>query len=109
MGLEAKGHVGHVGGDGSVESIQSRDDGLRLSRRPEGQVRQRVRRHNGSVQHIRLSYRSGRLPFSDESSNSFESTSLALNVVPVEDLAEDHLRMQRCGLQHESVPGFLPT
>ena len=42
-------------------------------------------------------------PFSDESSNSFEGTSLALNVIPVENLAEDHLRMQRCGLQHKSV------
>jgi hypothetical protein len=31
--------------------------------------------------------------FSDEGSNSFESSSLALNVVPVENLAEDHLRM----------------
>jgi len=41
--------------------------------------------------------------FNDERSNSFESTSEALNVVPVENFAEDHLRMQRCGLQHKSV------
>ena len=41
--------------------------------------------------------------FSDEGSNSFESASLALNVVPVENLAEDHFRMQRCGLQHKSA------
>ena len=33
--------------------------------------------------------------FSDERSYCFESASLALNVVPVEHLAEDHLRMQR--------------
>jgi len=33
--------------------------------------------------------------FSDESSNSFESASLALDVIPVENLAEDHLHMQR--------------
>src|ERR1700722_5818104 len=41
--------------------------------------------------------------FRDEGSNSFESASLALNVVPVKHLAEDHLHMQRRGLQHKSV------
>src|ERR1700722_272101 len=39
----------------------------------------------------------------DESCYIFEHPALALEVTPIQNLAEYHFHVQRCGLQHEGI------